>query len=225
MASQQPYSSSLVIQSSFISEDFLPDGDVSKVIWQQAEWVRFDHDSSARKNHPEAETQVASLWTPTYLYFAFRCKYSTLNLYEGEDPAKEQWGLWDRDVVEVFLNPEPARVNHYYEFEVAPNNLWIDLEIDLDKKPFNNASWNSHFEHATWLDPKNRVWTCEMRIPVRSMGVPVMRPKMEWRVNFYRADGLGDNTQRRLLCWSPVLGEKPNFHVPSRFGIIRFVEQ
>ncbi len=224
MASE-PYSSSLVIQTSFISEDFLPESDVSKVIWQQADWVCFDHDWAGRKNHPEAETKVASHWTPTYLYFAFHCKFSTLNLYEGEDPGKKRWGLWDRDVVEVFLNPQPARVNHYYEFEVAPNNLWIDLEIDLDKKPFNNASWNSNFEHATRLDPKNRVWTCEMRIPVSSMEVPVMRPNMQWRVNFYRADGLGDNTQRRLLCWSPVLGEKPNFHVPSRFGIIRFEGQ
>ena len=52
-------------------------------------------------------------------------------------------------VLPNFVNPEPARVNHYYEFEVAPNNQWIDLEIDKDKTPFNDAKWNSGFDHAT----------------------------------------------------------------------------
>ena len=84
---------------------------------------------------PQSATEIASLWTPAYVYFAFRCKYTTLNLFEGKDPSKDFWTLWDRDVVEVFLNPHPEHMKHYYEFEVAPNNLWIDLEIDLDKKP------------------------------------------------------------------------------------------
>ena len=74
-----------------------------------------------------------------YVYFAYRCKYTTLNVYEGKDPSKDFWTLWDRDVVEIFLNPQPEHMQHYYEFEVAPNNLWIDLEIDLDKKPFDDA--------------------------------------------------------------------------------------
>jgi hypothetical protein len=220
-----PYSSKLKALSRFISQDFLPDGNLDKSIWREAERVRLDHDWAGRKSPAEIETRVSSLWTSTHVHFAFWCRYSVLSIYEGEDAARERWGLWHRDVVEVFLNPEPERVNHYYEFEVAPNNQWIDLEIDLDKKPFNDPAWNSGFEHATRVLPEQHLWTCELSIPVASMNIERLRPDVEWRINFYRAEGLGDDTKRRFLCWSPVLGERPNFHQPTRFGMIRFESQ
>lgn len=217
------YTSNLQTVAQFSSQDFVPDGNLDKPVWRKAKWVKFDHDAfTLGKHFPGAETAVASIWTSAYVYFAFHCKYATLNIYEGEDPAKERWELWNRDVVEVFANPEPQRVNHYYEFEVAPNNQWIDLEIDLDKTPFNDAKWDSGFEHATRVDARKRIWTCEMRIPLRSMNVKRLEPGTEWRVNYYRADGPGNDTQRRFLSWSPIQGAKHSFHVPTSFGIIRF---
>lgn len=223
MKETSPYTSNLRTDCKFSAKDFLPDGDLTKKVWQEAERVRFDHDWSDQKKFPEAETQVGSFWTATHIYLAYWSKYTTLNIYEGEDPAKERWELWNRDVVEVFINPRPEHVNHYYEFEVAPNNQWIDLEITLDKESY-DASWDSRFEHATHIDAKNHVWTCEMRIPLAPMDVRSIRANAEWRINFYRADGPGDDTVRRFLAWSPTLGEKANFHVPTRFGIIRFVK-
>ncbi len=216
-----PYTSGLKITSAFSGKDFVPDGNLEKQIWRKAQWVCFDYDMSGQTHFPEADTRVAALWTSNYVYFAYRCQYTTLNIYEGEDPARERWKLWERDVVEVFINPQPERVNHYYEFEVAPNNQWIDLEINRDKTPFNDAKWDSHFEHATRIDSKKHVWTCEMRIPVAVMGVKTMAPDTDWRINFFRDDGPGDNTQRRVMCWSPIPGGK-TFHTPTRFGIIHF---
>ena len=126
-------------------------------------------------------------------------------------------------MAEVFLNPEPARVPHYYEFEVAPNNQWIDLEIDKTKNPFNNASWNSGFEHATRIDSENHVWTAEMRVPLLSMGVSGAHAGMEWRANFFRAAGKGGDAQRKFLAWSTI-PEGKTFHVPTRFGVLRLVK-
>jgi hypothetical protein len=62
-----------------------------------------------------------------------------------------------------------------------------------------------------------------MRIPVKAMGVESVRPDSEWRLNFYRADGPGDDTRRRFMCWSTI-PEGRTFHVPTRFGILRFVK-
>jgi hypothetical protein len=220
-----PYAGNLTITSKLSDQDFVPDGDLSKKAWQKAEYVRFDQEALSRKIHPEVETRVASLWTARYLYFAFSSKYSVLNVFEGEQSAKEKWGLWDRDVVEVFINPNPERFNHYYEFEVSPNNQWIDLEIDLGKRPFNDAAWDSHFEHATRLDEGGHVWTCEMRIPTSALLVQLMSPGMEWRINLYRAEGRGGDSQRRFLSWSPLPpGTKLSFHQPASFGIIRFLK-
>jgi hypothetical protein len=217
------YSSNVRINATSSPKDFAPDGDLNKDVWQKAEWIRFDHDMAGLHNYPQADTQVAAAWTASYVYFAFKCKYTELYVYEGEDPSKERWELWLRDVAEVFLNPEPERVNHYYEFEVAPNNQWIDLEIDKTKTPFNDAAWDSHFEHAARVDSKGHMWTCEMRIPASSMGVRSVQAGMEWRVNFYRMDGAGDFPQRRLMSWSTI-PEGNTFHVPTRFGIIKFLK-
>lgn len=225
MAGKSPYTSNLQIHAKFSPRDFVPDGNLKNRVWEGAEWVDFDHDMSGKPHYPEAATRVASAWTATSVYFAFWCKYSVLNVYEGEDPAKERWELWNRDVVEVFVNPEPGHVNHYYEFEVAPNNQWIDLEIDKDKHPFTDAGWDSHFEHATFVDSKNHVWTCQMRIPVSAIAphASALRPGTEWRLNFFRADGPGDDSVRRFLSWSTI-PEGRTFHVPTRFGIVRFVK-
>lgn len=218
-----PYTSKLQIKAHFAQKDFDPNGDLRKPVWKRANWISFDHDWAGKKRYPNSRTQVAACWTSEHIYLAYHCRYSILNLFEDGDPAKDTMGLWNRDVVEAFLNPNPARVNHYYEFEVAPNNLWIDLEIDLDHKLPNPAGWNSGFVHVTHIG--NTTWTCEARIPVAPMTNPKyrLRAGIEWRGNFFRADGDGDDSQRRLLAWSPTLTPKPQFHVPTRFGLIRFV--
>jgi Carbohydrate family 9 binding domain-like len=209
--------------STFSPGDFTPDGNLSKHSWKDAGWVQFNYDMSGRHAYPEALTRVASVWTKTQVYFAFWCRYTSLNVYGGEDPARERWELWSRDVVEVFLNPTPERLNHYYEFEVAPNNQWIDLEIDKQKTPFNDPSWDSHFEHATRIDAANHIWTCEMRIPIAALGARELSPGSEWRLNLFRADGSGDDEHRRFMSWSSI-PEGITFHVPARFGLIRFVQ-
>jgi len=217
------YTSDVSIDAKRAAADFTLDGILRKKAWKNAHWVEFDHSMSGKAVHPEQATRVASLWTDKYIYFAFSCKYDALNVFEGEDITKERWELWNRDVAEVFLNPQPERQRHYYEFEVAPNNQWIDLEITRSEKPNHDASWNSGYEHATRIDTKNHIWTAEMRIPLAAMGVTEAKPGTEWRANFFRAVGKGADTERKFLAWSTIL-EGTTFHVPSRFGILRLVK-
>jgi hypothetical protein len=217
------YTGTAQIRAKLLREDFVPDGDTSKKIWKQARWIEFSHDMAGRHVYPDAQTRVAAAWTERFVYFAFQSSFTSLNLFEGEDLAKEKLQLWDRDVAEVFINPEPLRLDHYYEFEVAPDNRWVDLEIDKNKTPFNDAAWNSGFEHATRIDAKRHTWTCEMRIPVAALMATQLQSGAEWRVNFFRADGPGDDDHRRFLAWSPI-PEGKTFHVPARFGVLRFTE-
>jgi alpha-galactosidase len=217
-----PYSSSVEIQAKRTS-DFHIDGNLNKKVWKGAKWSEFDHAASGMTRHPEALTSVAAAWTEKFIYFAFSCHYDVLNTYEGEDISKERWELWNRDVAEIFLNPEPQRITHYYEFEVAPNNQWIDLEIEKKKTPFNDAAWNSDFEHATRIDKENHIWVAELRIPLHSMKVDSVRAGQRWRVNFCRATGKGTDDQRKFLAWS-IIPDGNTFHVPARFGILALVK-
>lgn len=218
-----PYASDVRLVAKSVAADFAVDGNLSKKPWKDAKWTDFSRDMSGKTSHPDQETRIASLWTVKYIYFAFSCKYDALNVFESEDIAKERWELWNRDVVEVFLNPEPERQLHYYEFEVAPNNQWIDLEITRGEKPNHDAAWNSGFQHATTIDAKNHTWTAEMRIPVASMGGSLAKHGTEWRANFFRAAGKGADSQRVFLAWSTI-PEGTTFHVPSRFGILRLAK-
>jgi alpha-galactosidase len=220
---QTAYTGDARIEAKRATADFTPDGNLSKKPWKNAHWVEFSHSMSGNANYAEQATRIAALWTDKYIYFAFSCKYDALNTFEGEDISKERWELWNRDVAEVFLNPQPERQLHYYEFEVAPNNQWIDLEITRGEKPNHDASWNSGFEHATHIDSKNHIWTAEMRIPLASMGISAVTPGTEWRANFFRAAGKGADTQRKFLAWSSI-PEGTTFHVTSRFGILRIVK-
>jgi hypothetical protein len=220
---QDKYLSSAQTSAKYSSADFVPDGDLSKKIWKNAPWITFDHDASGKTATPSVQTRVAAVWTEHYIYFAFSAHYESLNTYDGEDVTKERWELWNRDGVEVFLNPQPERMTHYYEFEVAPNNQWIDLEIEKMKTPFNDASWNSGFEHATRIDTKHHLWKTEMRIPVTTLGVSAIHKGDLWRVNFFRAAGRGGDDHRTFSAWSPI-PQGGTFHVPNRFGIVRFAQ-
>jgi hypothetical protein len=223
VSTDKEYSSSVETTAAYSAGDFAIDGDLSKAAWKKAKWAEFDHDPTGKTENPSVKTSVAALWSERYVYFAFSGRYESLNVYEGEDVAKERWELWNRDVVEVFANPQPERITHYYEFEVAPNNQWIDLEIEKTKTPFNDAAWNSGFEHATKIDEKNHLWMTEMRIPLAALGVEKIRNGDVWRVNFFRAAGRGGDEKRTFLAWSSI-PQGGTFHVPSRFGILRFVK-
>jgi hypothetical protein len=206
--------------ASYSPDDFAPDADLTKPVWRNTARVLLRYSQQPEDRPPEFNTEVAALWSKSYLYFGFWCQFTELFVYEGENPTQERWELWERDVVEVFINPFPERVHTYWEFEVAPTNQWVDLAIDLDKEPSYDTAWNSHFEHSTLVDPEGKIWFCEMRIPVSSLGVGTMRGGMEWRINFYRCDGRGDDSRRRFLAWSPTFDK--SFHIPSRFGLICF---
>ena len=202
-----------------LERDFLPDANLSKTAWQGASRLTLVDTENPQRLHLGAKTEASVGWSPANLYVAFWCHYTELNLYLGEDAKRERWELWNRDVAEVFVTPFPERLHRYWEFEVAPNNMWIDLAVEKREEISLDVGWDSGFEHATAIDDGSKRWTCEMRIPAVSLGINRIERGMEWRINFYRCDGFGDNSQRRFLAWSPTF--QLNFHVPERFGRVR----
>jgi len=217
------YMPGATLTAKYSARDFTPDADLQKKIWKRANWAQFDHSMDGKVKLPTEKTRVAAVWTAKYVYFAFWCKYENLNIFDGEDATKERWELWNKDVAEVFLNPQPERLWHYYEFEVAPNNQWIDLEITGKGISDHDAKWNSNFDHAAHVDSKNHVWTAEMRIPLSALNVSDPKAGTEWRVNFYRATGLGGDQKRKFLAWD-LISEGTTFHAPNYFGILRLVK-
>ena len=91
--------------------------------------------------------EIRAFWTDSDLYFLFRCPYNVLNLFFPANNSTPRVGLWDRDVVEMFLGDDWTNIRHYREFEISPTGDWIDLAIDLD-----------HRTMTTSGDPVGKLW-------------------------------------------------------------------
>jgi alpha-galactosidase len=103
----------------------------------------------------------------------------------------------------------------YKEFEVAPNGMWIDLDII----PSGRGDLKSGLTRSVHVDAERKIWTAELAIPMRALTTK-FDPSAAWRVNFYRVEGKVE--PRNYLAWQPTMSPQPNFHVPERFGTLRF---
>jgi alpha-galactosidase len=183
--------------------------------WQGASPVAFCWDWAGNNQDPGRETKVRVLWSPETLYLRFECRYRELYLFTDADPSGRRNHLWERDVAEAFLQPDPSRARHYREFEVSPNGMWIDLDIS----PSGRADLNSGVQRSVVLDEKLRTWAAELAIPMKSLTAR-FDPKAVWHANFYRVEGTTE--PRSYLAWQPTGTREPNFHVPSAFGKLLF---
>jgi alpha-galactosidase len=183
--------------------------------WSRAQPLRFSHDWQGKNADPDRETELRLLWTGTTLYARFVCRYRELFVFDDSDPNSRRDHLWDRDVAELFLQPEAERPQYYKEFEVSPNGLWIDLDIF----PGGRRDLRSGLSHSAWLDPEHHIWSAELAIPLPCL-TETFDPTAVWRANFYRIEGRIE--PRFYSAWQPTNSNVPNFHVPARFGMLRF---
>jgi alpha-galactosidase len=183
--------------------------------WQSAQPVRFQSDWQGKNPDPALETEVRVLWSPESLYLRFVCRYRDLFVFEDSEPNGRRDHLWERDVAEAFLQPEPSDERRYNEFEVAPNGMWIDLDVS----PSGLADLKSVMARSVHVDAERKIWTAELAIPMRSL-IASFDPKKMWRANFYRVEG--ETEPRQYLAWQPTRTPQPNFHVPKTFGTLRF---
>jgi alpha-galactosidase len=185
--------------------------------WQKAQAVVFCSDWQGKNSDEERATEVRVLWSSQTLYVRFECRYRELFLFEDSDSNGRRNHLWDRDVAEVFLQPDPSRERYYREFEVSPNGMWVDLDIF----PGGLADLKSGMKRSVFLDQKTRRWAAELAIPMTAL-TPNFDPKVVWRANFYRVEGRKE--PRTYMAWRPTGTPQPNFHVPAAFGRLRFAE-
>ena len=176
-------------------------------VWKKAALLSMDKDSSRQIRYPEAKTEIRAFWTDSDIYFLFRCHYIVLNLFVPAKNDAPRVGLWDRDVVEMFLGDDWTNIRHYREFEIAPTGDWIDLAIDLDHT-VNERSWRSGWQTMARVDEPRKVWYAAARIPLSSISRMPVQDGTKWRMNLYRIDGLGPDSQRRFICWQPTCVQK-----------------
>lgn len=203
-----------------VHSDF-PIGELEHQSWSAAsETIVGNYWSGARA--PESRHFAARLlWSETALYILFEAQQKEA-LVISDDPilSAKTIGLWDRDVCEIFIAPDKANRNKYFEFEIAPTGEWIDLGINVTpKKRVTDLEYNSGMTSAVAIQ-KDKV-VMAIKIPFKSLG---RSPKVGdiWLGNLFRC--VGEGPTRGYLSWQATNTKKPNFHVPSKFGQFEFTK-
>jgi predicted TIM-barrel fold metal-dependent hydrolase len=203
-----------VMKAARIEEDFAPDGQLDDKAWQSAVPVRLEYSLAEVTAMPQLSTEVKALWSDKFLYLAYEAPFTELKMAEQPGDG-ERLGLWDDDVVEAFIGPDPASAKEYSEYEWAPNGERLDLKLSLPERDF---PWSSGMESAVSVDRQAKLWRTEVRIPLSSISPQAPRAGSRWRLNLYRHD----NAHRVFLAWNPTLTRTA--HTPEMFGWLEFAD-
>lgn len=203
----------------FISADFSV-SEIDHSDWKAGRPVTVGQYWSGENAPQGRHVEARMLWSDEHLYVRFDARQAE-PLVRSEEPNLDSktLGLWDRDVVEIFIAPVADEPRKYFEFEAAPNGEWVDLAIDLTSgKRETDVEYSSGMQMAARIED-GRVVTA-IRIPWDALG---KRPEIGevWLGNLFRC--VGRDPDRGYLAWSPTLTERPNFHVPEQFGEFEFV--
>jgi hypothetical protein len=209
------------------------DGRLDEPAWRGAKSTGpFVEVASGRAN-PAAPTlgETRILWDDQFLYAGF--EVTDKKVHGGWPAGAKDPHLWDKDTVEIMLDPDGDGDNKdYYEIQVNPQNLVFDTQYDdynspngNGKGPFGHEEWSANLTSAVvvhgTLDDDSDVdqgYTVEAKIPwasfTKAQHVPPVAGST-WRMNFYAMKNNGGT------AWSPILG-MGNFHRASRFGRVRW---
>lgn len=168
----------------------------------------------------ERRAEARLVWDDEGLVARFVCRQAEpLNVSAAPRLDAKTIGLWERDVCEVFITPETAEIARYFEFEAAPTGEWLDLALRL-RPAGRETDW--HFRSGMQAAARcaDGLLTVGMRLPWRGLG-RAPRAGERWRINLFRCVGAG--AERGYLAWQPTHTPEPSFHVPEKFGWVRFV--
>jgi hypothetical protein len=187
--------------------------------WQKASPVTIDRYWSGEKAPKGRHAEARILWSKQALQIRFVCaQEEPLVISPTPQTAKKTMGLWDRDVCEIFIAPDPNVIERYFEFEAAPTGEWLDVAIHWTaEKRESDWEFQSHMTSAAHVE-NNRI-TIGMRIPWNHW---IHEPQKgeRWRVNLFRC--VGSDPTRGYLAWQPTRTKEANFHVPQVFGWLVF---
>ncbi|HKE60012.1 MAG TPA: carbohydrate-binding family 9-like protein [Pyrinomonadaceae bacterium] len=202
------------VQSSLSVDDLLNSN------WDKASAVAITQLWSGQKASASRHAVAQICWSAAALHVRFIGQQNE-PLVVNPNPVTDRktLGLWDRDVCEIFIAPDSANPQRYFEFEAAPTGEWVDLGIVITPAG-RETEWDyaSGMQTHAIVEP-NRI-VIGMKIPWSDQ---ILEPTVgdEWPVNLFRC--IGPDEATRYLAWRPTRTPEPNFHVPGAFGWLKFV--
>jgi hypothetical protein len=194
-------------------------GDLQSAAWNQAQPVKIDRYWSGDPAPASRQAEARILWSSKALHIRYVYQQGEpLVVSATPQTTKKTMGLWDRDVCEIFIAPDPQLVERYLEFEAAPTGEWLDVAIHWTPEK-RESDWEFQSHMTTAAHVKLDRITIAMRIPWNHWIHEPQRGE-RWRVNLFRC--VGSDPTRGYLAWQPTRTKEANFHVPQVFGWLVF---
>jgi len=194
--------------------------DFQDAAWDRAHPIQINRYWSGEPAPASRHSEARVLWSNKALHLRFVCHQGEpLIVNDRPQQEKRTIGLWDRDVCEIFIAPDPHFVERYFEFEAAPTGEWIDIAIHWTPE-----KRESDWEFASGMTTAARVETERVTIAMRipwTHWIPAPKKGKRWRVNLFRC--MGKDPDRGYLAWQATKTPKPGFHVPQVFGWLVFL--
>ena len=186
--------------------------------WKRAPAIQITRKWSGEEAPASRYAEARIIWSEESLVVRFVCRQSEpLIVSPNPQLDKKTIGLWDRDVCEIFVAPDPNTPERYFEFEAAPTGEWVYLELNLTTG-CRETNWDFHSGMTTAARIAGEELTISICIPW-STSIPKPELGDVWRCNLFRCVGLGTE---RYLAWQPTHTQEPYFHVPEVFGRLDF---
>lgn len=193
--------------------------DFENDVWERCEPVAIARLWSGAPAPVERHAEARVCWSDEGLHVRFVCNQHEPLVVSAEPKTdRKTLGLWDRDVCEIFVAPNPRTPERYYEFQAAPTGEWVDLGIVITPEG-RETDW----EFRSGMLVATKVETERTRILITIPWSAVI-PKPDrgdlWLVNLFRC--VGPEAPDRYLAWRPTHTPEPAFHVPEAFGSLQF---
>ena len=193
--------------------------DFESKVWQRCQPITIDHLWSGEPAPVERHAEARICWSDAALHVRFVGNQHEPLVVSAEPMTdRKTLGLWDRDVCEIFVAPNPENPSRYFEFEAAPTGEWVDLGIVLASEGrLTDWDYRSGMSVSATVEETRIIVT--MSIPW-SDSIPKPKPKDVWLVNLFRC--VGPEAPDRYLAWRPTRTPEPAFHVSEAFGSLVF---
>lgn len=186
--------------------------DALNAVWADCARLSLLENSSGRP--PRWGTEVRLGWNDKGFRGLFVCQ----DLIPWTSETNPGNALWEEEAVEILFDPFGDSLS-YFEIRISTSNTVNDFFIRRTRTGLKKESrW--HCEGmATACGILAYGWVAAFQIPFESLGDCHPTRSPVWRANFGRIDRPDDRT-RELSAWSPTM--VASFHVPDRFGVVRF---
>jgi hypothetical protein len=207
-----------MIVARYIAESIAVD-EFDQPAWEECEPVRIEHYWSGKPAMASRHAEARVCWSDEALHVRFvGAQHEPLVVSENPVIDRKTLGLWDRDVCEIFVAPDPAHPERYFEFEAAPTGEWVDLGIVITPTG-RETDWDFDSGMTTAARLDGDKLTVAIKIPWSS-SIPRPAKGNVWQANLFRC--VGPEEPERYLAWRPTRTPEPNYHVPEAFGSLRF---